>query len=126
MYAQAPPRDNVAPPAVGTARISGRIIAADTGNPIARASVQFACAVVFRPYSTGRPETWNLKAVKFGGADITDAGYDVRSDLDWADIKREAYHPDVTSRRRSSRSCAMVTSTRNFNSASARSRFPSP
>ena len=44
-HAQSPimaPRDNVAPPAVGTARISGRIIAADTGNPIARAQVQIS------------------------------------------------------------------------------------
>src|SRR5688572_9902513 len=40
LLAQAPPRDNVAPPAVGSARLSGRVIAADTGNPIARAQVQ--------------------------------------------------------------------------------------
>jgi hypothetical protein len=44
-FAQAPvlfPRDTVAPPAVGTARITGRIVAADTGNPIARAQVQIS------------------------------------------------------------------------------------
>ena len=40
LLAQAPPGDNVAPPAAGNARISGRIVAADTGNPIVRAQVQ--------------------------------------------------------------------------------------
>lgn len=54
-YAQAPPRDNVvsvdnvAPPAVGTARISGRIVAADTGNPMARALVEIRSPELPKP-----------------------------------------------------------------------------
>ena len=42
--------------------------------------------VVFRPSFTGRSETWNLKAVRFGGADITDAGYHVSSDVDGVEV----------------------------------------
>lgn len=42
IYAQAPPRDNVAPSVTGVARITGRVVAADTRNPVARAQVQIS------------------------------------------------------------------------------------
>jgi hypothetical protein len=70
LYAQAPPRDAVAPPPVGTARISGRIIAADTGNPIARAQVQISSPALAKPRqvttdASGRYEITDLPAGRY-------------------------------------------------------------
>jgi len=42
--------------------------------------------VVFRTSFVGRAEPWSLKAVRFGGADITDTGYDVSGDLHGIEI----------------------------------------
>lgn len=42
----APPRDRQMPPATGTARISGRVVAADTGRPIRRALVRLTSSTL--------------------------------------------------------------------------------
>jgi Carboxypeptidase regulatory-like domain len=47
--AQAPARDNVAPPVTGTARVIGRVVTADTGNPVARAQVQISSPALAKP-----------------------------------------------------------------------------
>ena len=70
LVAQAPSRDAVAPPAVGTARISGRIIAVDTGNPIARAQVQINSPVLPKARqvmtdASGRYEITDLPAGRY-------------------------------------------------------------
>jgi protocatechuate 3,4-dioxygenase beta subunit len=49
IYAQGPARDNVAPPVTGTARVTGRVITADTGNPMAGAQVQISSPVLAKP-----------------------------------------------------------------------------
>lgn len=75
-FAQGPPRDNVvsvdnvAPPAVGTARISGRIVAADTGNPLARALVEIRSPELPKPKqvitdASGRYEITALPAGRY-------------------------------------------------------------
>jgi len=49
IHAQAPPRDNVAPAVAGIARITGRVVTADTRNPIARAQVQISSTTLAKP-----------------------------------------------------------------------------
>ncbi len=48
-YAQAPARDNVAPAVTGIARITGRVVAADTRNPVARVQVQISSPALTKP-----------------------------------------------------------------------------
>jgi protocatechuate 3,4-dioxygenase beta subunit len=65
--AQLPPRDQSTPPPVGTARIRGRVIAADTGAPLHRAQVRVGGAEprVMRSVSTdaeGRFDVTDLPA----------------------------------------------------------------
>jgi hypothetical protein len=62
-----------------------------TGNGVVDAKGNFTILgahgnVVFRTSFTGRAETWNLKAVRYGGADITDVGYNVTTDLDGVEV----------------------------------------
>jgi hypothetical protein len=47
-----PPRDQQQPPAVGTSRIRGRIVASDSGRPIRRAVVRLSSAAVRESRST--------------------------------------------------------------------------
>jgi len=49
VHAQVPARDNVAPPVTGTARVIGHVVAADTGNPMARAQVQISSPTLVKP-----------------------------------------------------------------------------
>jgi hypothetical protein len=49
VHAQAPARDNVAPPATGTVRVTGRVVTADTGNPLAGAQVQISSPALPKP-----------------------------------------------------------------------------
>jgi hypothetical protein len=42
--------------------------------------------VVFHSSFTGRAEPWTLKAVRIGGADITDIAYNVNSDIDSLEV----------------------------------------
>ena len=42
--------------------------------------------VVFHSSFAGRAEPWTLKAVRIGGADITDSGYNVTSDIDGLEV----------------------------------------
>lgn len=42
--------------------------------------------VVFHTFFTGRTEPWTLKAVRIGGADITDVGYNVTGDIDGLEV----------------------------------------
>ncbi len=42
--------------------------------------------VVFHSSFVGRSEPWMLKAVRIGGADITDVGYNVTSDIDGLEV----------------------------------------
>ena len=42
--------------------------------------------VVFHSSFIGRAEPWTLKAVRIGGADITDVGYNVTSDIDGLEV----------------------------------------
>lgn len=75
----APPRDRQAPAATGTARIRGRVIAADTGRPIRRATVRISSpelrdGVVTTTDSDGRYEFGELPAGRFN-VTATKSGY---------------------------------------------------
>jgi hypothetical protein len=72
IYAQAPepPRDQTAPAARGGGRIVGRVITADTGNPIARARVQISSSALPKPRllttdANGRYEATGLGAGRY-------------------------------------------------------------
>jgi hypothetical protein len=72
IYAQAaaPPRDQTAPAAGSGARIGGRVVAADTGNPIARARVQINSSTLPKPRqlttdANGRYEVTGLSAGRY-------------------------------------------------------------
>ncbi len=65
-----PPRDNTQPPPTGTAKITGRVIAADTGAPIRRAQIRVTSgeARLNRVVTTdgdGRYELLNLPAGRY-------------------------------------------------------------
>src|SRR4051812_27925247 len=47
-----PPRDQQQPPAIGTSRIRGRVVASDTGRPIRRAIVRLSSPAVRESRST--------------------------------------------------------------------------
>jgi hypothetical protein len=70
IFAQASARDNVAPPVTGTARVIGRVIAADTGNPMANAQVQISSPALAKPRQVttdagGRYEITGLPAGRY-------------------------------------------------------------
>jgi len=70
LRAQAPPRDTPAPDAGGTARIVGRVVAADTGNTLARARVQITSSALGSPRqlttdANGRYEARNLRGGRY-------------------------------------------------------------
>jgi hypothetical protein len=74
-----PPRDNTQPAATGTAKITGRVIAADTGMPVRRAQIRVASseARLNRVVTTdgdGRYELLNLPAGRYR-VSVTRAGY---------------------------------------------------
>ena len=65
-----PPRDTTQPPATGTAKITGRIVAADTGTPIRRAQIRVTSTEarlnrVVTTDSDGRYELLNLPAGRY-------------------------------------------------------------
>jgi hypothetical protein len=78
---QAPPRDATAKPATGTARLSGRVLAADSGKPLRRAivqvvpagldDVQLQMARLSRTVSTDPDGLWTLTALPSGRYQIT-------------------------------------------------------
>ena len=68
--APAPPRDQTAPAPGGSGRIVGRIVAADTGNPLARARVQVSSPALAKPRqittdAIGRYEVTGLGAGRY-------------------------------------------------------------
>jgi Carboxypeptidase regulatory-like domain len=79
--AQAPARDAAAKPSTGTARLSGRVLAADTGKPLRRAfvlvapagldAVQLQLGRLSRSVSTDADGRWTLTALPSGQYQIT-------------------------------------------------------
>lgn len=72
VFAQAPelPRDQTAPAPNGGGRIVGRVVAADTGNPLARARVQVSSPALAKPRqmttdASGRYEVTGLGAGRY-------------------------------------------------------------
>jgi len=66
--APAPPRDNQAQEKTGTARLSGRVVAGDTGKPVRRALVQLTSPDTpqGRSISTDADGRWELKTLPAG------------------------------------------------------------
>src|SRR5688572_3149140 len=64
--APTPPRDQTTPAPVGGGRIVGRVVAADSGNPLARARVQIS--------SPALPKSRQMTTDASGRYEVTDLG----------------------------------------------------
>ena len=81
----------ITPAAADPRMTAATVVSAAEGSGTVDATGNFSIVgvhgnVVFRTSFVGRAEPWSLKAVRFGGADITDTGYDVSGDVDGIEI----------------------------------------
>ena len=81
----------ITPGAADPRMTAATVVSASEGSGTVDATGNFSIIgvhgnIVFRTSFVGRAEPWSLKAVRFGGADITDTGYDVSGDLDGIEI----------------------------------------